>query len=73
MQLDDEVEFDLLRRRAEELGLFVQRHRNYDPCRGTGDLYLMPKRRFRSERVETILKYATVDECHAFLNEVGRQ
>lgn len=73
MQFDDETEFDLLRRRAEELGFFVQRHRQYDPCRGSGgDLYLMPKRKFRGEHVDTILKYASVDECHAYLNQIGR-
>jgi hypothetical protein len=72
MSFDDETEFDLLRRRAEPLGLHVQRHRTWDPARGGGDLYIMPKRRYRGEHVETYLKYSTVDEIHKFLNEVGR-
>jgi hypothetical protein len=67
----DDMEFDLLRRRAEALGYFVQRHRNYDPCMPGGDLYLAPSRRFRGEHVDTILKYATADKIHAYLNGVG--
>lgn len=67
----NDMEFDLLRRRADDLGFFVQRHRTWDPTRGTGDLYLAPRKQFRGEQVETILKFATADEIHAYLNGVG--
>ena len=68
----DEVEFDLLRRRAAELGFHVQRHRVFDPTLGNGDLYIMEKRRFPGEWLPTILKYATADDIHEYLNGVGR-
>jgi len=67
----DEVEFDLLRRRAAELGFHVQRHRQFDPTLGNGDLYIMEKRRFRGEHVPSILRYATADDIHEYLNGVG--
>lgn len=69
----DEIEFDLLVRRAADLGYYVQRHRNWDPMRGTGDLYLAPRRRFPGEHVDTIMKYTTADDIHAYLSRVGRQ
>lgn len=68
----DAVEFDLLRRRADAANCFVQRHRDYDPARGGGDLYLQPKRKFRSEHVESILRFATADEIHRKLGEIER-
>lgn len=71
MQFDDETELDLLRRRAADLGFFVQRHRQYDPCRGGGDLYLAPKKRFPGEHVDTLLRYSTADQIHEYLNGVG--
>jgi hypothetical protein len=64
----DDIEFDLLRRRADEAGFFVQRHRDYDPCRGGGDLYLQEKRELRRDRMPSLLKYATADQIHEFLN-----
>jgi hypothetical protein len=67
---DDDVEFDLLQRRAEPLGVFAQRHRDFDPCRPGGEFYLMEKRRYKDHHAECLLKYATLDECHIFLNEL---
>jgi hypothetical protein len=64
-------EFDLLKRRADDLGFFVQRHRNYDPCMPGGDLYLQERRRFTGEHMDSILKFATADRIHAYLNGVG--
>jgi hypothetical protein len=65
-----EKDFDLLARRAADLGYYVQRHRQWDPNFGTGDLYIMERRRFPGERLPTILKYATADEIHNYLNGV---
>jgi hypothetical protein len=69
------MEFDLVVRRAREAGFFVQRHRDYEPLReqeGGGDLYLMPQRKFRGEHVESVLKYTTSDEIHAWLHEYAK-
>ena len=65
-----EIELAQLQIRARNCGMFVQRHKVFDPTRGTGDLYLAPRKRFRSEKVETILSYATADEIHEALAEV---
>jgi hypothetical protein len=65
------MEFDMLQRRAAELGFHVQRHRSWDPTYGTGDLYIMEKRRFRGEHCDSILRYATAEQIHAYLNGVG--
>lgn len=64
-----EMEFDLLVRRARELGFFLQRHRHYDPCSPGGDLYIQEGRRFTGQHCETLLRYATEDQCWKFLNE----
>jgi len=64
----DELEFELTARRCEREGFYLGRHRNYDPAQGGGDLYLMPKQKFRDQRNPSLLSYATSDEVHAFLN-----
>ncbi len=64
-----QMELELLQRRAEASNYFVQRHKYWDPSRGTGDLYLQRKRKFRGEHVDTLMRYATADEIHA---ELGR-
>ena len=63
-------EFDLLRMRADAQNLYVNRHKQWDATRGTGDLYLQTKKKFRSEKAETIMRYATADDIHAALAEV---
>lgn len=65
-----EIEFDLLRRRADACGHYVNRHREYDPARGGGDLYLQEKRKFRSDHVATLIRYATVAEIEAALADI---
>jgi hypothetical protein len=66
----DEMEFDLLQRRADAAGMYVNRHKNWDPARGTGEFYLQRKKKFRGEpNGESILRYSTADEIHA---EFGR-
>jgi len=67
----DDMEFDLVVRRARAAGFYVNRHRNFDPCREGGDLYLMPRRKFAGDHVETLLAYTTADQIYKFLNEVG--
>ena len=52
-------ELDLLRKRADAVNHYVNRHRDYDPVRVGGDLYLQPKRKFRREHVDTVIAYAT--------------
>lgn len=64
-----ELEFELTIRRAQREGFYVGRHAFYDPVRGTGDLYVMPRRTIEGERSERLLSYATSDQVHRFLNE----
>lgn len=65
-----QMDFDLLRRRAKACNHYVNRHKVFDAARGNGDLYLQPAKKFRDERVESILTYATPDEIHEALAEV---
>ena len=66
----DEMELDLLRRRADACGMYVNRHKEWDPNRGNGDLYLQRKKKFRYERNEDVLRYATADQIHNALCEI---
>ncbi len=70
--MDDDEEFDLLRRRADELNLFLQRHRNFDPCCGNGEFYIMEKRKSREQHCRSFIRYSTAEACWAFLNEYAR-
>jgi hypothetical protein len=63
----DDMELDLLQRRARACNHYVNRHKLASPM--GGDLYLQPAKKFRSEHVETLVRYATADEVHA---ELGR-
>jgi hypothetical protein len=36
----EQMELDLLQRRADAVNHYVNRHRTWDPARGGGDLYL---------------------------------
>lgn len=70
---DADTEFDLLQRAASAVGLYAQRHKNYDPCRGKpgGEYYLMIKRDRMNYKQshDSLIKYSTLDECYAFINE----
>lgn len=66
-------EFDALVRRADLLGLFLQEHRMFDPCRGGGPYYIAEKRKFREQHCETLLKYATAEHCWDFLERYARE
>lgn len=72
LETSDE-DFDLLRRRCDELNLFVQRHKQWDPIRGTGDLYLMPKRKFREEHCDSILRYATAEQIWDYIKKMEKR
>ncbi len=65
MQVDAE-EFDFLQRRADALGLYLNEHRNYDPCVGSGSLYIQTKRKWPGEKCTGLLKYATPAQCWEF-------
>ena len=65
-------DFDLLRRRCDALNLYVNRHRQWDPTRGTGDLYLMRKKKFGSEHEPSILRYATAEEIWGYIKREHR-
>ena len=65
-------DFDLLVMRGKALGLFVQRHRYYDPCRPGGDLYVTELkgrwlRMGKTGNPPSILKFATADTVSNFL------
>ena len=60
-------EFSNIHERAFQLGFYVGRHINFDPCRAGGDLYVMPRATFKGEKCPTLVKYATVDEVWDFI------
>jgi hypothetical protein len=68
------MELDLLQRRADRAGYYVNAHLNWDPTRGTGSLYLQRKKKFRGDpNGESLLTFATEAEVHAKLAELERQ
>jgi hypothetical protein len=64
----DAEEFEFLKRKASALGLYIQEHRQYDPCIGGGPLYIQRKKKFGGEHVDTLLRYATPEKAWEFLN-----
>lgn len=68
MPITDEMELDLLRKRADFVGCYVQRHKNADIF--GGDLYLMERRTPRNPRPPTLLKYASADQISDALAEI---
>jgi hypothetical protein len=70
MSTTDDLEFELTRRRARQEGFYLNRHLDYDPAQGGGDLYLMPERTRENPRPLSLLSYATSAEVHAYLNQV---
>ena len=73
----DAEELELMQRKAEAFGLYVNEHRNFDPCRGSaGSLFVMDKRKFRGEQCRTHLSYASAEMVWDLLNlaeESGRR
>ena len=68
------MELDWLKIRADAAGYYVNRHRHWDAARGTGDLYMQRKKKFRGDpNGESILRYSTADEVHAKLGEIEAQ
>ena len=66
-----DIELGLLQRRAKSMGLYCNRHREFDVLRGTGDLYLMPAKRFRTERVATLMSYSTAEQIEDELTNIA--
>jgi hypothetical protein len=71
----DEISFDLLVKRGAALGLFVQRHRTYDPCAPGGDLYVMEQRgrwlrAGNTGNPPSLLRYADAETVHEFLMQM---
>ena len=71
--LDDEVEIDLLKRRARELGLYLNEHKAWDPTLGNGSLYIMPARTRKSEHVDSLAKFLTIEQAWQFLHEYANE
>ena len=69
MASTDPEELELLQRRAAALGLYCNEHKNYDPCRGGGPLFVIEKRKSRGQECETFLKYATPEQCWEFFKD----
>jgi len=65
-----EIEFDLVVRRARDAGMYCNRHKNWSPLDSGGDLYLMPKRKHKDDKVPTILKFATCEQVHQELARI---
>jgi hypothetical protein len=69
MPFDESTEFELLKRRCNAVGLYVNRHREFDATFGTGDLYIMPRKTHANPKPLSLLTYATLEQAHAFVNQ----
>jgi len=63
----DPAEFDLLKRRADDLGLYLNEHRDADWF-SDAVFYIMPKRKSAGQPCPSLLKYATAEQCWKFLD-----
>lgn len=64
----DPIDLELMQRKAAALGLYVNEHRNYDPCLPGGPLYVQDIRKFNGQNCPSHLKYATPEMIWEFLN-----
>lgn len=62
------IEFDLLKRRCDGLNLYINVHREADMTRG-GQYYIIRKRKITGEHEPSLLRYATLEACWAFVNK----
>jgi hypothetical protein len=69
----DQMELDLLQRRADAMNHYVNRHRQWDPARGGGDLYLQPKKKYRGDVNGDICRYATPAQIHKHLSRIEEE
>jgi hypothetical protein len=68
------MDFDLLVRRARVCGMYVNRHRDWNPLTDTGgDLYLMERRTARNPKPPTLLKFASAEEIGDALTIIERE
>jgi hypothetical protein len=73
MSETDQMELDLLQKRADACGMYCNRHRTWDPVRGGGDLYLQPKKKFRGDVNGDICRYATPDQITRHLCRIEEE
>jgi hypothetical protein len=66
-----EIELDQLKKRAELVGCYVNRHAKADPM--GGDLYLMPRRSQRDPHPPSIVRYGTVEQIEATLTAIEQE
>ncbi len=73
------AELDFIRRKADSLQLYCNRHVGFNPLSygqdndQKGDLYLQPKLKSRDEKRVTLLKFASAKAVWAYLAEVEKQ
>ena len=58
---------------ARPLGYFCGRHKTYDAALGGGEYFLMPRKKHRDERVETLIKYQTFEQVEEFLQKAAAE
>jgi hypothetical protein len=65
------AELEFLQRKCASMTpkLYCNRHANWNPNFGTGDLYLMPALRTHDEKKVPILKYSTAGELWEWIRE----
>lgn len=69
-----QMELDLLQRRAELVGMYVNRHRQWDPLTDSGgDLYLMERKTRRNPKPPSMLRYATAEQINDALAIIERE
>jgi hypothetical protein len=74
MSETDQMELDLLQKRADACGMYCNRHRTWDPARGGGDLYLQRKKKFRGDpNGESLVRFATPDRVHRHLARIEEE
>jgi hypothetical protein len=72
----DPIDLELMQRKADALGYYVNEHKVFDPCRGNGSLYVQDKRKSRGQSVTSHLRYATPEMVWDLLNlaeQAGRK
>lgn len=69
-----DMELDLIQIRARACNHYCNRHRQWDPARGGGDLYLQRAKKFRGDpNGESICRYATADQVHRHLARIEEE
>jgi hypothetical protein len=77
-ELDQQLEYDLVKNFAWHHGFFAQVHKNFNPLlaapgRENAFWYLQRRKKFGNEHEQSILKYSTAEEVYAWINEHRQQ